>query len=71
MKKDYPHFAQGNDPQDYSFDAGMNLRDWFAGMALQGELASQSGSYVANSSRAAEKAYRFADAMMKERESST
>lgn len=43
---------------------GMKLRDWFAGMALQGMLAR---SYITYES-AAEDAYRYADTMLEERE---
>ena len=55
---------------------GMTLRDWFAGQALSGELASQSGNageYATNISpclledRAA-MLWRFADAMIAARE---
>lgn len=59
-----PHF---NGPQE-----GMTLRDWFAGMALQGEIASPtSGIFEADSITFQEVAwdcYRFADAMLAARE---
>ena len=46
---------------------GMSLRDWFAGMALQGQL---SDSYVRPESKQelAENCYSWADAMLTERE---
>lgn len=47
--------------------AGMSLRDWFAGMALQGMLAASDGcggEYRSTS----EQAYRFADAMIAQRD---
>ncbi len=44
---------------------GMTLRDWFAGMALQG-FASESGRY--DSKGAAVDAYAWADAMIAARE---
>jgi len=43
---------------------GMSLRDWLAGMALQGMLS----YYCSLPNIAAEKAYKHADAMIKERE---
>lgn len=47
---------------------GMSLRDWFAGMALQGEVASpDSGTLEADSitfSELADDCYRMADAML-------
>lgn len=50
---------------------GMSLRDWFAGKALQGELASQSEDTGTWSERAAEElaqlAYCYADAMIQAR----
>jgi len=52
---------------------GMSLRDWFAGQALEGELASQSpgnewidGTKSLNS--LAKRCGRIADAMLKERD---
>ena len=47
--------------------AGMTLRDWFAGMAMQGICASGPG--ISNPVIAAE-AYALADAMLKQREDS-
>ena len=48
---------------------GMTLRDWFAGRALEGRMASGNWSaseeYIANE---VEVAYRIADAMLAERE---
>ncbi len=46
---------------------GMTLRDWFAGMAMQGICASGPG--ISNPVIAAE-AYALADAMLKQREDS-
>jgi hypothetical protein len=42
---------------------GMSLRDWFAGMAMQGLLA----NCGADSEQIAKKAYEYADAMLVER----
>jgi hypothetical protein len=41
------------------------MRDWFAGLAMQGIVAS---THPTKSDHAAEVAYRIADAMMKERD---
>lgn len=52
-------------------ETGMTLRDWFAGMALQGYLSSFAGLEDAgfpSSAKCALLAYRIADAMLRERE---
>lgn len=41
---------------------GMDLRDWFAGLAMQALVQSKPNEFVAHI------AYQFADEMMKERE---
>jgi hypothetical protein len=50
---------------------GMTLRDWFAGMALQGNLAACAPGYEYTGGdshqRAAEEAYRYADSMISAR----
>jgi hypothetical protein len=46
---------------------GMSLRDWFAGMAMQGLLVHDDEGVI---SEAARDAYRYADAMLKAREAS-
>jgi len=43
---------------------GMTLRDWFAGQALVGMLASKAGIPPYSNSWAAERAYQMADAML-------
>jgi hypothetical protein len=53
----------------YQESTGMSLRDWFAGQALAGDLASQSievGYYTGENwqKEAAQNAYRLADAML-------
>ena len=59
--------------RDY-WATGMSLRDWFAGMALQGILRADDGSEgepvmeFRNAPVYAECAYKLADAMLKERE---
>lgn len=45
-------------------DPGMTLRDWFAGQALAGMLASEAGIPPYSNSWAAERAYQMADAML-------
>ena len=47
---------------------GMTLRDWFAGQALVGFMASESGIQAYPADWAAERAYLMADAMLTERE---
>lgn len=49
-------------PEGWGGDAGMTLRDWFAGQALAGMCA-----YIGDSSLNAERSYRLADAMLTER----
>ena len=47
----------------------MSLRDWFAGLAMQGELASQdSENIIERLELLASYAYEVADAMMKARD---
>ena len=70
------HFPDGEvDINSYDFaERGMSLRDWFAGQALNGWLASfPPGNKVYTGDRdcgeaVAELAYYFADAMLTERE---
>jgi len=45
---------------------GMSLRDWFAGMALQGLVTENRSSF--GFEVITKEAYQFADAMIKERE---
>ncbi len=54
----------------YADNQGMSLRDWFAGMALQGFVRGKENplSYGENISTLALLAYSMADAMLKERE---
>ena len=48
--------------------AGMTLRDWFAGQAMQGDWAV--GNAEENLSEAATRYYKMADAMLSQREKS-
>lgn len=54
-------------PGAYEADPGMSLRDWFAGQALGGMMASESGIQPYPNDWAAERAYIIADAMLSER----
>lgn len=55
-------------PSDCNFySEGMSLRDWFAGMAITGEMLVR-GSYNTTHNSVAEEAYKLADAMLKKRE---
>ena len=51
-----------------SYQQGMKLRDWFAGLAMQGEIASQDSGSWDDIDRLAQYAYCVADAMMKARD---
>jgi len=55
-------------PRDVSAFDSMTLRDWFAGQALAGLLASHSGEIeLPDDDRAAKWAFAFADAMIAKR----
>jgi hypothetical protein len=60
-----PAFPQHIDGAGFDLDPGMTLRDWFAGMALQGLLAS---GKCRSPEDAYEGAYKYADEMLKARE---
>jgi hypothetical protein len=62
--KDTPAF-----PRDHAHDGhnGMTLRDYFAAKAMQGLLLDDNGDF-SDRNWMAEKAYAFADAMLKARE---
>ncbi len=47
------------------FTPGMTLRDWFAGLAMQGLLTHDDEGLIPETAR---DAYRYADAMLKARE---
>lgn len=49
----------------YIFDGGLTLRDYFAGLAMQGALASP--LFNTSNKTAAKLAYEMADAMLEER----
>lgn len=64
--------AGGEQYQQHLTGGGMTLRDWFAGMALQGWLASWPESQPEMTQESEQKlcefTYRLADAMIAERE---
>ena len=66
-----PAFAcAGHSPDcGQMFQSGMSLRDWFAGMALQGMLAGlfSDQHQLARINEFAEGAYQYADAMIRQR----
>jgi len=60
-------FPKLNEKQP-SYQQGMDLRDWFAGQALMSMLSAVQDITESTPSTAARYSYKFADAMMKERE---
>jgi hypothetical protein len=54
-------------PISTGYSEGMTLRDYFAGKAMQGLLLDDNGDF-SDRNWLAEKAYEFADAMLKARE---
>lgn len=65
-------FPCAGNPEYDQFMPGMSLRDWFAGMALQGFLAHPSDGYMGDDydwyTEIPKTAYKYADAMLAERE---
>lgn len=61
----FPHDVEKHDGLLTTRFHGMSLRDWLAGMALQGMLAK---GWDHGAREAAENAYCFADAIIKERQ---
>lgn len=61
----FPCAAFGQNENDFIHQRGMTMRDWFAGMALQGVLAS-GGDFLEASEERAKFCYEQADAMMEE-----
>jgi hypothetical protein len=52
---------------DYAGDVGMSLRDWFAGQALKSVTEGDHVNGVGDPERHAALAYKYADAMLRER----
>lgn len=63
-----PAFPRTGAESHTSPQPGMSLRDWFAGQASVGLLASPSTKITASSQELAEACYEFADAMLAARE---
>ena len=68
MNKDggpaFPESYSGADAPHEGIGGGMSLRDWFAGLAMQGDLAR---SPTTTATVEAEWAYQIADAMLERR----
>ena len=62
--KAYPYMHKHPTSGQTTISEGMDLRDWFAGMALQGLLASDVEDTI---NAFAAKSYELADLMMKQR----
>ena len=62
-----PAFPVHPDQTAHRGTPGMSLRDWFAGMALQGLLAQQPHDDALKEGGLALMAFQCADAMLKER----
>jgi hypothetical protein len=61
-------FPMGYHPEGNNADhIGMSLRDWFAGMAMQGLLSKDYYSFMSDLDDAVIHAYKVADAMIAER----
>lgn len=67
----FPTMRPALDPRASEFytDSGMSLRDWFAGMAMQGMAANSANSCTEK--QLCQAAYMIADAMMVERTKGT
>jgi hypothetical protein len=68
----FPTHHNVHDPRSDGFlsESGMTLRDWFAGMALQG-LCSSGRASEYKTSEISDAAYSLADSMLAEREKGT
>lgn len=71
----FPEMIRSPDGELIGMESGMTLRDWFAGMALQGDLAGETEHFRTEATNKhtreenlAINAYRIADAMLKARE---
>lgn len=62
-----PAFPNSVQPDFQYAEAGMSLRDWFAGQALAGWLASFGETTSPKADKCAAFAYEMADAMLAER----
>ena len=65
----YAAVEAGEEAGDYASEQGMTLRDWFAGMALQGMLACPyDAPWKEDGQKVSQKSYEIADAMLQQRE---
>ena len=63
-KNDWPAFPASIEQLEKCLD-GMSIRDWFAGKALQGQLACESEGFIVGDAKdVAMRSYEFADAML-------
>lgn len=60
-------FEDGRTNHQVDAHPGMSLRDWFAGMAMQGLLAAEIGDNVSGYEDLAEMAFKQADSMIANR----
>jgi len=60
----FPFTERDGNGEHYHSHGGMTLRDWFAGQALAGMLASEGDEGGYQPDVAADRAYRVADAML-------
>ena len=65
--KAYPYIHKHPTTGNTKLEEGMDLRDWFAGLAMSGFCGSGPGTHVTSKMIAVE-AYDLADAMLKARE---
>jgi hypothetical protein len=65
--KAYPYMHKHPTSGQTEIAAGMDLRDWFAGLALPTAIKEVEDAESYNLSDVAEIAYQYADAMMKAR----
>lgn len=66
----FPCIDSDEHGQPYYTNLGMSLLDWFAGMAMQGEIAGlgENDNWAPYMSSIAERSYHMASAMLAERE---
>jgi hypothetical protein len=57
----------GDFPDDYAFNEGMSLRDYFAAKAMNALIVGSDSGWGIDRDGVSERAYEIADAMLKER----
>jgi hypothetical protein len=65
--KAYPYMHKHPTSGQTTISEGMDLRDWFAGQALQGLMSDPDWRQDMDGTDTAYAAYKFADVMMKQR----